>query len=124
MRIYKYNVGDKVKIRNKDIYATIVRCHYNSVVDLEEYYIEYFDEQGRTVGYFCNEYLFEGKEVRNLAKAFQCDRCKKYFSEKDLDGSIYPYIVNIKEGGEYNLDLCPTCKEKLVQFINVKENQQ
>ena len=60
-----------------------------------------------------------------MAKAYQCDRCKKYFSEKDVDGTKYPYIVNRKspESEEYFLDLCPTCKEKLVQFINVKEQQ-
>lgn len=64
-----------------------------------------------------------GREVNKMAAAFQCDRCKKYFSEKDVDGSKYPYIVNVgKDGNERELDLCPSCKEKLIQFINVKEN--
>lgn len=123
MKVFKYNIGDKVRLKTGKV-VTIVKRYYNSVLDLEEYYIEYFDNEGIRCGYYCNEYIFEEKEVRNMAKAFQCDRCKKYFSEKDLDGSIYPYIVNIKEGGEYTLDLCPACKEKLVQFISVKENQQ
>ena len=123
MRIYKYNIGDKVRLKNREV-VTIVRRYYNSVLDLEEFYVKCFDNEGICWWFYCNEHDFEGKEVRNLAKAFQCDRCKKYFSEKDLDGSKYPYIVNVKEGKEYVLDLCPTCKEKLVQFINVKENQQ
>lgn len=57
--------------------------------------------------------------------AYQCDRCKKYFNEKDVDGSPYPYITNKSKTDETKgvvLDLCPTCKEKLISFINVKEN--
>jgi hypothetical protein len=57
-----------------------------------------------------------------MAAAYQCDRCKKFFAEKDVDGSAYPYIVNIgATKTERTLDLCPSCKEKLVAFISVKE---
>lgn len=59
-----------------------------------------------------------------MAAAYQCDRCKKYFSEKNVDGSPYPYIVNKKNSSteEYTMDLCSACKEKLVAWLNVKEN--
>ena len=58
-----------------------------------------------------------------MAAAYQCDRCKVYFSEKNVDGSEYPYIVNKgKTDDNYILDLCPNCKEKLIKFISVKEN--
>ena len=56
-----------------------------------------------------------------MAAAFKCERCKHYFDEKNVDGKEYPYIVSEKNGEEVVLDLCPTCKEKLVSFINVKE---
>ena len=60
--------------------------------------------------------------------AYQCDRCKKYFNEKDPDGSPYPYIVvGIKENGddvqEKKLDLCARCKDILVKWIKEKEQQ-
>lgn len=59
-----------------------------------------------------------------MAAAYQCDRCKKFFNEKNVDGSIYPYIVDINKSshGDHILDLCSTCKEKLISWINVKEN--
>ena len=58
-------------------------------------------------------------------KAFQCDRCKRYFNELNVDGNIYPYIVNIFKGEvtERRADLCPTCKENLIKWLNVKEEQ-
>lgn len=55
--------------------------------------------------------------------AFQCDRCKRYFNEKNIDGSRFPYIMNVFKGEmePREADLCPTCKEGLVKWLNVKE---
>ena len=58
--------------------------------------------------------------------AYQCDRCKKYYNEKDPDGSPYPYIVvgingNGDEVQEKKLDLCAKCKDILVKWIKEKE---
>jgi hypothetical protein len=66
--------------------------------------------------------LWVRKEVRKM-KAFQCDRCKRYFNEKNVDGSSYPYIMNVFKGETESrvADLCPTCKENLVKWLNVKE---
>lgn len=62
-----------------------------------------------------------------MALAWQCDRCKKYFSERNVDGSKYPYVVNLKKVGsddvEYEMDLCPSCKDKLKTFLTIKEQQ-
>lgn len=61
--------------------------------------------------------------------AYQCDRCKKYYNEKDPDGSPYPYIVvsldsNGEEVLEKRLDLCLNCKETLKKWIKGKEQVQ
>ena len=57
--------------------------------------------------------------------AFQCDRCKHYFNEKNVDGNIFPYIMNNFKGetAPRQADLCPDCKEKLIKWLNVKEEQ-
>jgi len=41
----------------------------------------------------------------------------------NVDGSVYPYIVNIFKGEdrERHADLCPECKEKLIKWLSVKE---
>lgn len=61
--------------------------------------------------------------------AYQCDRCKKYYNEKDPDGSPYPYIVVGVQGSgdevqEKKLDLCLNCKEILKKWIKGKEQVQ
>lgn len=62
-----------------------------------------------------------------------CDRCKKFYIEEDdfpkFDfGEFTPkgykhgtsdlkVLVHQETGGQYRLDLCPTCQNRIVNFI-------
>lgn len=60
------------------------------------------------------------REVNDMSRAYQCDRCKKLYADEPLDGenieimlSVYHYATDeaIKQ------DLCPSCEKELIRWL-------
>lgn len=47
-------------------------------------------------------------------KVYQCDRCEKIFEPRVLRNGE-PYITH--KGSPVDVDLCPTCYEKLIKWL-------
>lgn len=68
-----------------------------------------------------------------MARAFKCDVCGTYF-----ENDTYPFlkrsgfklntlIFGIRGGGlsgSVTFDLCPECKDKVVKFLRISEDEQ
>lgn len=67
----------------------------------------------------------------NRMKAFQCDRCHGFYSEKiqvdaELSNKTYENVnvFHDKVLTYEPLDLCPNCKESLLEWLKCKEGEK